>query len=282
MRRRVLSGPSKARAYYFLFRVKTAEGIQYRLAGFASASVGIFWALIEIVVYTVFYNYAANKEAGIPAGMTLQQAISYVWLAQAIWAMQPMSVDAEILKMINSGDVGIELCRPMDLYSHWFARTAATRLIPLFWRGSITILCGLLMPQAFGLALPTTFIGFCWSLVSLGCAFLLCTSFGALVATVRLSVKWGDGPMYMMMLIGGVLSGSYLPLQLWPESLQTFLLMQPFAGYLDIPIRLYIGSMQPGDAGGLVLMQLVWVALFVAAGKALMAKRLRTIIVQGG
>lgn len=273
---------AKARAYYSLFRIKTAEGIQYRLAGIASASVGIFWALIEIVVYTVFYNYAANKDAGALAGLTLDQAISYVWLSQAIWTMQPMNIEAEILKKINSGDVGIELCRPLDLYAHWFAGTAAARLIPLFWRGSVTLLCGILMPVSYRLALPASLVGFCWSLLSFLCAFLLCTAFGTFVATVRLNVNWGDGPMYIMMLIGGVLSGGYLPLQLWPAAMQTFLLRQPFAGYLDIPIRLYLGTMHPSDAGGMILTQLLWVALFVAAGKALMAKRLRTIIVQGG
>lgn len=273
---------TKVRAYFSLFRIKTAEGIQYRLAGLASASVGVFWALIEIVVFTVFYNYAANKDAGTLAGLTLKQVISYVWLSQAIWTMQPMSIDAEILKKINSGDVGIELCRPMDLYAHWFAGTAASRLIPVFWRGTVTLLCAILMPVPYRLGLPASAIGFCWSLLSFFCAFLLCTAFGTFVATVRLNVNWGDGPMYMMMLIGGVLSGGYLPLQLWPAALQTILLLQPFAGYLDIPIRLYLGTMQPNDAGSLILLQLIWIALFVAAGKALMAKRLKTIIVQGG
>jgi ABC-2 type transport system permease protein len=78
------------------------------------------------------------------------------------------------------------------------------------------------------------------------------------------------------------LSGGYLPLQLWPGFLQRFLLVQPFAGYLDIPLRLYIGTLHPDQAVWAIGLQLLWTAVFVVAGKALMAKQLRTIIVQGG
>ncbi|MGI6083027.1 MAG: ABC transporter permease [Limnochordia bacterium] len=282
MRSHAISIGSTARACFSLFRIKTAEGFQYRLAWVSGAAVGIFWALIEITVLAVFYNYAENKEAGTMAGLTLRQVVTYVWVAQAIWTMQPMSIDSDILSQINSGDVGIELCRPIDLYFHWFAKIAAGRLAPLFWRGSLTLLCGTLMPPAYRLSWPASLPGFLWTVVSLSCAFLLCTAFAGFVSTVRLNVAWGDGPVYMLMFIGSVLSGSTLPLQLWPEPWQRVLLWQPFAGYMDIPIRLYIGTMHPGEAHGGVLLQVAWILFFVVAGKLLMARRLRTIVVQGG
>jgi ABC-2 type transport system permease protein len=282
MSRQALPARSTLRACFSLFKIKTAEGFQYRLAGFAGASTGIFWALIEIMVFSVFYNYAARSDAGIMAGMTFKQVVSYVWLGQVMWLMQPMSIDRDILAQITSGDVGIELCRPIDLYFHWFARTAAARLTPLFWRGSVILLCGMLMPAPYRLSLPASVPGLIWMLISLVCAFLLCTAFGTFASTVRLSVNWGDGPIYLMMLIGGVLSGNYLPLQLWPDFMQRFLLLQPFAGYLDIPVRLYLGTMRPDVAAGAVLLQLAWVTAFFAVGKALMNRRLKTIIIQGG
>jgi len=271
-----------ARACLSLFKIKTAEGFQYRVAGLAGASTAVFWVLIEITIYTVFYLYADNKEAGTMAGLSLRQVVSYAWLAQTLWLIQPMSIDAELLGKINNGDVGIELCRPLDLYAHWFAKIAAARLTPLFWRGSVTLLFGIIMPASYRLSPPESPVGLLWMLVSLLCAFLLCTAFGMLVCTVRLSITWGDGPTYIMMLIGGVLSGVYLPLQLWPDFMQKFLLLQPFAGYLDIPLRLYLGTMLPKEAGPAVIMQITWALFFMMVGKALMARRLRRIIVQGG
>lgn len=270
------------KACFSIFRIKTAEGFQYRIAGLAGATTSIFWVLIEITVYTVFYTYAENKNAGMLAGMTLQQVITYSWLTQVFFGMQPMNIDDEIRGKITSGDVGIELCRPLDLYLHWFSKTAASRLIPLFWRGSFTILAGLLMPAAFRLSSPASLNNLLWMLVSLFSAFLLCTSYGMLVCAVRLNITWGEGPTYIIMLVGGVLSGGYLPLQLWPKFLQGFLLVQPFAGYLDIPLRLYLGTLSPQQGIWAVGLQLMWTAIFIAAGRFLMAARMKNIIIQGG
>jgi ABC-2 type transport system permease protein len=270
------------RACLSVFRIKTAEGFQYRIAGLAGASTGIFWVLIEITVYTVFYKYADNRDAGLMAGLSLKQLISYAWLTQVLFLMQPMNIDDEIRNKINSGDVGIEMCRPIDLYFHWFAKVAASRLTPLFWRGSITMLAGMLMPLSWRLAPPASLLGFLCALISVAGAFLLCSAFAMLASVTRLSITWGDGPTYIIMLVGGVLSGCYLPLQLWPEFLQDFLLLQPFAGYLDIPCRLYIGTMPPAEAVRAIGLQLLWTAVFIAAGKLMMAKKLKNIIVQGG
>jgi ABC-2 type transport system permease protein len=271
-----------ARAYLSIFRIKTAEGLQYRIAGLAGASISIFYTFIEITVFTVFYRYADHASAGILAGLTLRQLITYTWLGQILFLMQPMSIDSDILSKIVSGDVGVEMCRPLDLYYHWFAKIAAGRLVPLFWRGSIILLVGLLMPPAFRLKPPASMAGLLYMLLSFISAFLLCTAYGTFVCVIRLNITWGNGPTYIIMLIGGVLSGGYLPLQLWPEFLQDFLLFQPFAGYLDIPVRLYLGTLAPDNALWAVGLQLLWTFAFLLLGRRIMALRLRKITVQGG
>lgn len=273
---------SNLKACFSLFRIKTASSLQYRMAGLAGASTSIFWVLIEITVYIIFYTYANNKESGIMGTLTLKQVISYAWLTQVLFLMQPMSIDDEILNKIINGDVGIEMCRPIDLYFHWFSKTAASRLTPLIWRGSIVLIFGMLMPTSYRLSMPLSFLGFLCMLISILSALLLCTSYAMLTCAVRLNITWGDGPTYIMMLIGGVLSGAYLPLQLWPKFMQGFLLLQPFAGYMDIPLRFYIGTLLPKDAFFAILIQLIWVVVFIIAGKILMSYRLKTIIVQGG
>lgn len=282
MRNVTVSYLPTAKVCLSIFRIKTAEGLQYRMAGLAGASTSIFWVLIEITVYTIFYTYANNKDAGIIAGLSLKQIVSYAWLTQLLFLMQPMGIDGEIMSKITSGDVGIEMCRPIDLYFHWFAKTAASRLTPLFWRGSVTLLAGIIMPFSYRLSPPASVYGLMCMIISCVSAFFLCTAFGMFACSVRLSITWGDGPTYIIMLIGGVLSGGYLPLQLWPEFLQKFLIIQPFAGYLDIPLRLYIGTMPPEDAVWAISLQIMWTVIFVAIGKLIMSKRLKSIIVQGG
>ena len=270
------------RGCFSIFKIKTAEGFQYRMAGLAGASTSIFWGLIEITVYTIFFKYANNREAGLQAGMTLRQIVSYVWLSQLFFLMQPMSIDRDILRKITSGDVAVELCRPLDLYFHWFAKTAASRLTPMFWRGSIILIFAMIMPLSYRLLPPESLTGFFFMILSIFSAFLLCTAYAMFICTVRLNITLGEGPAYILMLIGSILSGVYLPLQLWPDVMQKFLLYQPFAGYLDIPLRLYIGTMSTDSGLFAISLQLCWTVVFIAAGKVLMSFRLKNLIVQGG
>ncbi|HKM18244.1 MAG TPA: hypothetical protein VJ064_08485, partial [Limnochordia bacterium] len=59
-------------------------------------TTGAFWALVEIIILIVFYTHSDRAEAGATAGLSLRQAISYVWLGQCLFVLQPMSIDSEI------------------------------------------------------------------------------------------------------------------------------------------------------------------------------------------
>ena len=266
-----------------IFRVRAAEGFAYRAAWLSRAVSAIVFALIDIALFTVFYTYADRAAAGPDAGLSLQQLYSYIWLTAVLFAMQPMSVEASILRKIISGDVGVELCRPMNLYTHWFVHTGAGKAAPLLVSGIPIVITGILTGGfGFGLGAPESAPGLITALVSLICAFFLCTAYGTLITAIRLNLTWGEGPTYLMLLIGGVLSGAYMPLQPFPQPVQKLMLYQPFAGYMDIPLRLYVGSAQPREALLLIAVQVVWTAVFIVLGRLVMKKRLSTVVVQGG
>lgn len=69
------------RACSSLFRIRMAEGLQYRVSAISGTVVGVFWALLECVLFTVFYTYSENGSWN-NNGLSLPQTISYVWLAQ--------------------------------------------------------------------------------------------------------------------------------------------------------------------------------------------------------
>lgn len=275
---------TKARAYRSIFRIQLAEGLQYRASALSGALVSFFWAFIEIAVYTIFFTYADADHAGAAsAGISLSQTVSYIWLGQFLFLMQPVYLSGDLVGKIKSGDVGLELCRPLDLYGHWFAKTSAERLAPLVWRGIPVLLAGFFLPvSGFRLGLPASVPGFFAALASLGGAFLLCSAYGMFVLAFRMNVDWGEGPAQILMLVPSVLSGTYLPLQLWPEALQHFLFLQPFSGYMDLPGRLYVGTLAPGNAVWAVGLQIFWSILFLLAGRARLTRRIRSIVVQGG
>ncbi|MDI9419846.1 MAG: ABC-2 family transporter protein [Limnochordia bacterium] len=272
----------RVKAYLSLFRVQALADLQYRLAALAGATTSIFWGLVEIVIFTVFYTYSERAGAGIPAGLSLNQVVTYVWLAQCLFSIQPLALDSEIQAKIENGNVSLDLARPMDLYAYWFAKIAAGRLTPLCWRGLAVLAAGIVMPAGYRLGPPASWANLLWTLAAAASALFLAAAFGCLLSSVRLSVDWGSGPVFMLILVSQVLSGSHLPLQLWPKAWQRWLFLQPFAGYLDIPCRMYLGSMPLEQAAAAIALQWLWIVVFVIVGRLLMARQLARIVVQGG
>lgn len=268
------------KASFSLFRISLAESLQYRLAALSGVVTSLVWAFVEVTVLTVFFRYGAG--AGAAAGLTLAQAVSHIWVRELLLVLTPYSLDQEILDKLNNGDVGVELCRPLNLYWHWFSRDAAKKTAIFLTRGLATFAIGFLIPGGYGARPPVSLAGFLLFLFSMVCSFLLCEAYLMLVTAVRAGIAWGDGPMYFLLQAANVLSGGILALQLWPDFLQPFLLLQPFAGLCDIPARLYIGSMEPGEAWLGIGIQLVWTGIFVLAGRRILAGRLRHIVAQGG
>jgi len=267
------------KAYRSLFAIRVAENLTYRAAAIANSSISIFWAIMMIVIFTVFFTLG-NAEG---AAMTLPQAITYAWLTQIMMGVLGRAgLDADIREKIIKGDVALDLCRPLDLYTHWYSKTLANRVGGAAWRAGLTLLAAVVVPVAIRLSAPASITGFLLFIISVISGVLLCAAFSMFMAAVRVGLTWGEGPTYMIEMIGYILNGSYFPLMLWPDFTQRFLLFQPFAGLMDIPFRLYLGLISPSDAFGAIGIQVFWIAVFVLAGKLLLIRRVSSLIVQGG
>jgi len=274
------------KAGWSLFKVRTAEGLQYRLAALSGVTVSVFWVLIEVAVLTVFFTYGNREPDSSVNGMTLAQAISYRWIGELMYGLVAAGVEGGIRDKITSGDIGIELIRPLDLYWHWFARTSAGSISNLVMRGGLTVTCGALISligfRGMGLGLPASPLYFCLFLISTLGAILFGTAYCMFLATVRANVAWGDGPVNLINVTGMILSGGFLPLQLWPDFMQTFLRLQPFASYYDTPAKLYAGTIAVEDGLRSLLVQVLWIAAFIALGKVILKRKIKTVVVQGG
>ncbi len=272
------------KAAFSLFKISLLDGLQYRLASFTGAIVGALVAVLDIIILTVFYRYGSSN--GSVNNLSLSQAASYIWLGQLLVLMQFSSIEGDIRNKIVNGDIGIELCRPLDLYWHWFSRSAASKASALLLRGSMTVIIGCLFTAAgqknYGFAAPLAPVNFIFFVLSSVCALVFSTSFGMLLTAFRVNVNWGDGLVNILTVSGMLLSGVFFPLQLWPDKIQVFLRYQPFASVLDTPAKLYVGSVTIENAAQLILIQIVWTVLFIMAGKVVLRNKLKGLVVQGG
>ena len=248
--------------------------LQYRAAALAGMSTQLFWGLIRVMIFEAFYRSSVAIHP-----MTYPEVVNYVWLGQAMFALLPWWMDAEIRNMVRSGTVVYELVRPVDLYNYWYTRSLASRAAPTLLRSvpllTIALLC-------FGLQLPPTLeAAGAWALVTLGALLLGC----AISNILHISMLWtitGDGLSNLVQISIFVFSGMIIPLPLFPDWAQPVLNFLPFRGLADVPFRLYIGHIPPAEVWGLFAHQIAWTIALIFFGRWLLSCGVRRMVAQGG
>jgi ABC-2 type transport system permease protein len=262
------------KAYLSFFRARFRALLQYRGAAVGGMVTQFFFGLVIMMIYQAFYRGA---DASQP--LSLRQVTSYVWLGQAFLGMLPWNVEGEQRAMIRSGAVAYELLRPVRLYSLWFARSLAWRTAPTLLR-CLPILvfayafCGLMLP-------PSPAAAVAWAAAMAGAVVLS----AAMTTLVTISLIWtvsGDGIAHLFFAMSILLSGMNIPLPLFPGWIRPVVEALPFRGLVDTPYRLYVGYSAPAEAPGLILGQLAWAAVTVAAGTLLLRRGLKRLAVMGG
>ncbi len=273
-----------ARPYLAAFAARFQLMLQYRAAALAGFATQCWWGGIKVMVYTAFFTASAHA-ANAP--ITLSQTITYTWLAQAMLTLNPWSGDPEIGQAIRTGGVGYDRLRPLDTYSWWYVRAAA-------WMTARALPRSILMFALAGIALPLLGLdAWAWKppadltqaglfVVSLALVVVISSAFVMLMNIVAVATMDERGINTLVAALLIPLTGNLLPLALYPDSVQTFLLLQPFAGFLDIPLRIYFGGLTGWAALGGIALQVFWATVFITTGRAWLGRQMQRLQMQGG
>lgn len=272
--------PASWRPYWAAFSLRFQTMLQYRAAAIAGFATQCWWGGVKVMIFAAFYK---ASPAAASAPLSLAEAITYTWLSQACFALIPWTGDPDVGLAMRTGSVSHDRLRPVDTYSLWYARAAAwltARTLPR--AGLMLLFAAVLLPLlnlgAWAWRMPTSASAAALFTISIVLAVLLASAVMMLINIVAVATLNDRG---VNMLVSGVLvvfSGNLLPLALFPDWLQPALLIQPFAGLLDIPMRLYFGQLSAVALG----IQLFWIVAFVCIGRWLMSVTMRRLEVQGG
>lgn len=262
------------KVYLAILYVRMATLFQYRGAAFAGIATQIFWAIIKTMILTAFYAHASAAQP-----ISLVQAITFIWLGQALLALLPWNIDKELEAQVKNGNVSYELVRPINLYGLWYARAFSIRTVPTIMRCIPVLMIAILF---FGLSAPISRA----ASLAFGVSLIFGAFLSAAITTlIMISLFWtisGEGIQRLMPHVAFLLSGLIVPLPLFPEWLQPFLNLQPLRGVIDIPSRLYTGVIPAQEAFYYLGFQLIWILILVGIGRWLMDRALRQIVIQGG
>ncbi|QDY76908.1 ABC transporter permease [Streptomyces qinzhouensis] len=249
----------------------------YRMATAAGMFTNTVFGFIIAATYIALWDQRPRL-----GGYDIDQALTYVWLGQALLtacAMMGGGFETELIERIRSGDVAIDLYRPVDLQCFWLAADLGRAAFQLLGRGVVPMTVGAL---AFDLALPSSPLTWAAFLVAVWLALVVSFAFRYLVALSGFWLLDGAGVMQLSALVGTFFSGMLLPLNVFPGVLGEIARALPWSSYLQIPADVLLGERTGWGLAGAYAFQAGWAAVLLTAGRFLQTVAVRRVVVQGG
>ena len=247
----------------------------YRLATAAGAFTNSVFGLVKASITVA----AIGAAGGALAGYDARAGSTYAWLAQAMIAPAALFGNVELARRIRTGDVAIDLCRPVDLQGQLLADDLGRAAFQLLPRGLPPMIVGAL---TFGLALPGP--GWTWPLGLASVTLAVVISFSCRFM-VNLSAFWTSevrGPNTFYVTASNVLAGMMVPLGWFPGWLKAVAYATPFPWIVQGPIDILAGRVAPGAALAMLGIQLGWAAAMLGAGRLVLRAATARVVVQGG
>lgn len=272
--------PQSAAPHPSLYAAVAARSFRRYATYVAATLAGIFtnsvFGVITSFVYVAVWR--ANPTAG---GYDVTDAVTYVWIGQAMLMTVCMfgggSPD-DLASRIRSGDVAVDLYRPVSLLGWYLAADLGRAAYHLLTRGAAPLLVGGLL---FDLRWP---LG--WELLWFGLSLPLAVAVSfALRMLAALSAFWlldDTGPRSLLNFLAVFGSGLTVPLVLFPDGVREVLTALPFAAYLQLPADLWLGQRTGVDALAALGLAAGWAVVLLTACAWVLRAAERRVVVQGG
>lgn len=248
--------------------------LTYRTATLAGLATNVFFGLLRAAVIIALYG-----EREEVAGMSLQGAITYTGLAQAMIAYLAIFGWYDLMESVNTGEVGSDLLKPMDYFTFWLARDAGRAAVN-FWLRGVTVM--LIYAFIFDLARPTS-LGQ-WTVLGAALVLSWLVSF-AWRFLVNLAAFWTPNAVGVGRFAFGlswILSGFIMPLRFYPDWFVTITKLTPFPAMLNTVVEVYLGLLWGPALWQALGGQILWVVILVGLGQWLLRAGLRRLVIQGG
>ncbi|QNP67358.1 ABC transporter permease [Streptomyces genisteinicus] len=264
-----------------LYAIVAAGGFRrhatYRVATAAGLFTNTVFGFIMAYTYTALWD--ERPQLG---GYDLSQALTYVWLGQALLmtcSMMGGGFEDELVERIRTGDVAVDLYRPADLQLWWLAGDLGRAAFHFVGRGIAPMAIGAF---AFDLAVPASPLTWLAFLVSVTLGVVVSFAIRFLVALSAFWLMDGAGVTQLAWLVALFFSGMLLPLNLFPGVLGEVARALPWSSLLQVPADVFLGTYEGGALVGAFAFQAGWAVVLLAAGRLLQAVATRRVVVQGG
>jgi ABC-2 type transport system permease protein len=214
-------------------------------------------------------------------GLTLAQLATYLAVGYAARSAYFTNTDSEIAARFQSGDVTLDLLKPLGFHTQWLSQAAGETAFRILF---FALPMSLVLVPLFGVLPPAGDGWWQFPLLFL-VAFWVNAELNMLTGVLAFFLEDITGLMSLKRNLLMLLSGLMVPLHFLPHWLEQATVWLPFAAIGYWPMLGYLGELGSGGHPGfgvVLALGLGWAAALRLASLALWAAACRRLEVQGG
>ncbi len=260
--------------FWAIAAVSFRRNLTYRAAALAGLATNAVFGLLRAAVLVALYADRPEVQ-----GMTVQDAITYTGLTQAVIAYLSMFSWYPLMESIHSGDIAADLLKPMRFMTFWLAQDVGRAAVAMLFRG-VTIMA--VYAIVFDITTPESIAQ--WSALVIALAIALLVSF-AWRFLVNLAAFWTPNALGIgrfAFILSWFMSGFLMPLRFFPDWVVRICYLTPFPYTVNTVVEVYLGLVTGVDLVFEIVAQLVWLVLLVVAAQIVLRAGVRRLVVLGG
>jgi ABC-2 type transport system permease protein len=262
------------KSYLALVRGSLQISLMYRL-GFVLAILGnMVYLGVTYYLWRSIYRHSETIR-----GLTFDETFLYVALGSTVFILLKTYTDWIMSYEIREGLITNYLIKPLDLQLYMLSMSFGSMLMNLL---AITIPTALVLAFVFKVNISLG-IGLALFPLSLFLAFLISFSFDYFIGLLAFYTESTWGITIMKEVIITVLSGALIPLQFFPEGMQSILRWLPFQAIYHTPLMMVTRPQQSLETFVLMLaIQVVWVVVLFVLTRLFYHQAIKVLRISGG
>jgi ABC-2 type transport system permease protein len=245
----------------------------YPWATAAGVFTNTIFGFLQAYILLAVYRHRANV-----GGFDAADAVTYVWLAQAMIMTVYVFSWWELAWRIRDGSIATDLLRPLDPQRYWLAYDLGRAPYHFLFRGIPPFVLGALV---FELRYPSPLDGLAF-VVSLTLAVVVSFGFRFIYNSVAFWLLDFRGVVTLSTTVVVFFSGMAVPLRFMPHVLRELCYALPFGSVIQTPVDIWLGKREGAALIGVLALQFFWALALLGIGRLVLRRATRKVVVQGG
>jgi len=263
--------------YLSIFRTSFSQEFVYKLNF-------VMWRLrnvLQIFVLFFFWSTIFSDPSRMVFGYDRGKILTYVFGVMIVKAVVFSARTVDIAGDIAKGDLANYLLKPISYFKYWLTRDLSSKALNLIFAvGETLILFFILKPPFYLQTNPWLILAFILSLVLAILIFFYFLLLCNMVAFWAPEMGWAV-QFLLVIIIGEFLSGSFIPLDIFPLGVQKVFYALPFPYLIFFPLQVYLGKISLAFTLSGLLISIAWVLILGFFANFIWRRGLRRFAAEG-